>query len=120
MAGFSPVSTNLDPDPSNNAASYSTVVTGSYDPNDKPASTSTQASDELYFIDQDEWIDYTIRFQNTGTDTAFNVGDHGHAGFHIGSGKPAGGGHFASIPMGTGLRQRCGSTSMRSFCPTAM
>ncbi|MCB0771544.1 MAG: T9SS type A sorting domain-containing protein, partial [Flavobacteriales bacterium] len=26
-----------------------------------------------YFIDEDEWIDYTIRFQNTGTDTAFTV-----------------------------------------------
>src|SRR5690606_32416995 len=25
------------------------------------------------YIDQDEWIDYTIRFQNTGTDTAFTV-----------------------------------------------
>ncbi|HRO98795.1 MAG TPA: T9SS type A sorting domain-containing protein, partial [Flavobacteriales bacterium] len=30
-------------------------------------------SNALYFIDADEWIDYTIRFQNTGTDTAFNV-----------------------------------------------
>ena len=35
--------------------------------------TSTRASDALYFIGQDEWIDYTIRFQNTGTDTAFHV-----------------------------------------------
>ncbi|MCB9183969.1 MAG: T9SS type A sorting domain-containing protein [Flavobacteriales bacterium] len=72
-SGLTLTSSNLDLDPSNNVASYSTVVTGSYDPNDKLASTSTQASDELYFIDQDEWIDYTIRFQNTGTDTAFQV-----------------------------------------------
>ena len=26
-----------------------------------------------FFIDQDEWIDYVVRFQNTGTDTAFTV-----------------------------------------------
>ncbi|MBL7955649.1 MAG: T9SS type A sorting domain-containing protein [Flavobacteriales bacterium] len=43
------------------------VVVGSFDPNDKRAVTSSRASDDLYFIDADEWIDYTIRFQNTGT-----------------------------------------------------
>jgi uncharacterized repeat protein (TIGR01451 family) len=42
-------------------------VVGSYDPNDKRATTSSRASDDLYFIDDDAWIDYTIRFQNTGT-----------------------------------------------------
>jgi uncharacterized repeat protein (TIGR01451 family) len=26
-----------------------------------------------FFLAQDEWIDYTVRFQNTGTDTAFTV-----------------------------------------------
>ena len=57
----------------NNSAVHQRTVTGSYDPNDKLASTSSQLSDALYYIDQDEWIDYTIRFQNTGTDTAFNV-----------------------------------------------
>jgi uncharacterized repeat protein (TIGR01451 family) len=44
-------------------------VRGSYDPNDKqgPATiTPTQVADGKF-------IDYTIRFQNTGTDTAFNV-----------------------------------------------
>lgn len=25
------------------------------------------------FFNEDEWIDYTVRFQNTGTDTAFTV-----------------------------------------------
>ncbi len=63
---------NVDVLPDNNAAALTTVVTGSYDPNDKTARTSTQSS-ERYLIDTDEWIDYTIRFQNTGTDTAFNV-----------------------------------------------
>ncbi|MBL0126482.1 MAG: T9SS type A sorting domain-containing protein [Flavobacteriales bacterium] len=53
--------------------SVTQVVTGSIDPNDKVARTSSGWSDALYYIDQDEWIDYTIRFQNTGTDTAFTV-----------------------------------------------
>ncbi|MBK7384812.1 MAG: T9SS type A sorting domain-containing protein [Flavobacteriales bacterium] len=53
--------------------SVTQVVTGSFDPNDKIARTSSAWSDALYYIDQDEWIDYTIRFQNTGTDTAFTV-----------------------------------------------
>ncbi len=48
-------------------------ITAAYDPNDKTARTSTGWSNALYFIGQDEWMDYTIRFQNTGTDTAFNV-----------------------------------------------
>ena len=57
----------------NNAVTVAVVVTGSYDPNDKTARTSSGSSDTQYFIDEDEWIDYTIRFQNTGTDTAFKV-----------------------------------------------
>ena len=64
---------NADAVLANNSTSLATTVTGSYDPNDKTAHTSSGASDELYYIDQDEWIDYTIRFQNTGTDTAFNI-----------------------------------------------
>ncbi|MFZ1331196.1 MAG: T9SS type A sorting domain-containing protein [Flavobacteriales bacterium] len=67
------VTTNTDADPSNNTAISNQLVTGSYDPNDKVATTSSGASATQYFIDGDEWIDYTIRFQNTGTDTAFNV-----------------------------------------------
>ena len=68
VSSFSP-----DGDPLNNEAAVYTTVTGSYDPNDKVARTSTGASNALYFIDEDEWIDYVIRFQNTGTDTAFNI-----------------------------------------------
>ncbi len=64
---------NTDADFSNNTASTNMTVTGSYDPNDKLAQTSSALSREFYFIDADEWIDYTIRFQNTGTDTAFTV-----------------------------------------------
>ena len=61
--------TNTLPDanPANDVDVALDEVVGSYDPNDKRATTSTRASDELYFINEDEWIDYTIRFQNTGT-----------------------------------------------------
>jgi uncharacterized repeat protein (TIGR01451 family) len=61
-----------DGDLTNNSGTYALTVTGSYDPNDKLAVTSTGSS-ELWTIGEDEWIDYTIRFQNTGTDTAFHV-----------------------------------------------
>lgn len=44
----------------------STVV-GSFDPNDKKAVTSSRISEAHYIIGEDEWIEYTIRFQNTGT-----------------------------------------------------
>ena len=50
---------------------YCGVVTGSYDPNDKrgfPTGTVTQ-----HFILPNGQINYVIRFQNTGTDTAFTV-----------------------------------------------
>ncbi len=44
---------------------------GSFDPNDKQAQPiGIQAQ---HFIDENGEIDYTIRFQNTGTDTAFSV-----------------------------------------------
>lgn len=57
----------------NNHTATSVVVTGSYDPNDKIGRTSTDMAADIYFIDQDEWIDYTIRFQNTGTAAAETV-----------------------------------------------
>ena len=61
-----------DPLPANNTATDLRTITGSYDPNVKQATTST--GDTLHWnIGADEWIDYTIRFQNTGTDTAFHV-----------------------------------------------
>jgi uncharacterized repeat protein (TIGR01451 family) len=44
---------------------------GSYDPNDKQA--YPQGIGNQHFIDEKEELDYTIRFQNTGTDTAFTV-----------------------------------------------
>lgn len=44
---------------------------GAYDPNDKQAFPAG-VGDEHY-IEPDTWMDYLIRFQNTGTDTAFTV-----------------------------------------------
>jgi hypothetical protein len=44
---------------------------GSYDPNDKQGfPTGVTAA---HYIPLDQTIDYLIRFQNTGTDTAFNI-----------------------------------------------
>ncbi|MBK7384811.1 MAG: T9SS type A sorting domain-containing protein [Flavobacteriales bacterium] len=57
----------------NNMANPGGVIQGAYDPNDKRAFTSSGWSSDLYYIGQDEWIDYVIRFQNTGTDTSFTV-----------------------------------------------
>ena len=70
---FSVTGQGAEQNTSNNAASTWTVVTGSYDPNDKTAFTSSGQSTTEYYINQDEYIDYVIRFQNTGTDTAFTV-----------------------------------------------
>ncbi|MBL0357206.1 MAG: T9SS type A sorting domain-containing protein [Chitinophagaceae bacterium] len=52
------------------AASYSReIVRGSYDPNDKNATPQLSPLQ----VANGEYIDYSIRFQNTGTDTAFNI-----------------------------------------------
>jgi uncharacterized repeat protein (TIGR01451 family) len=66
------VSVQTDANLDNNTATIVRTVTGSYDPNDKLAKTST-GSTQFWDPSADEWIDYTIRFQNTGTDTAFHV-----------------------------------------------
>jgi uncharacterized repeat protein (TIGR01451 family) len=50
--------------------SYSDVVIGSYDPNDKTVSKKVLPSN---YIASEEEIIYTIRFQNTGTASAINV-----------------------------------------------
>lgn len=39
----------------------------------KEVRTSSQESSTQYFIGTDNYLDYTIQFQNTGTDTAFTV-----------------------------------------------
>ena len=52
----------------NNTATWTQEVTGSYDPNDKLV-----RPEGMYHFANDSILDYTIRFQNTGTDTAFTV-----------------------------------------------
>jgi uncharacterized repeat protein (TIGR01451 family) len=59
-----------DTTPLNNYASINQIVTGSYDPNDKsviPVMLTPQ------MVADKEDLTYTIRFQNTGTDTAFTI-----------------------------------------------
>lgn len=52
----------------NNTSTLQQTVVGSYDPNDKQVWPR-----DLYHIENDSVLDYTIQFQNTGTDTAFNI-----------------------------------------------
>lgn len=59
--------------PYNNQQTWVQVVTGSYDPNDKTTLTGENQFGGAIFSPQDSVIDYQIRFQNTGTDTAFTV-----------------------------------------------
>ncbi|MBK6700645.1 MAG: T9SS type A sorting domain-containing protein [Saprospiraceae bacterium] len=44
---------------------------GSFDPNDKTVLVNGKSTDFLY--EKDSILEYLIRFQNTGTDTAFNI-----------------------------------------------
>jgi uncharacterized repeat protein (TIGR01451 family) len=50
---------------------YCGVVTGSYDPNDKTGYPIGQTAQK--YIQPNQQLQYVIRFQNTGTDTAFTV-----------------------------------------------
>lgn len=74
MSGMATVTpTPADSDPSNDSYSITRTVVNSYDPNDKLTRTSSQSSDAFYFLDIDTYIDYTVRFQNTGTAEAINI-----------------------------------------------
>jgi uncharacterized repeat protein (TIGR01451 family) len=48
------------------------ITTASYDPNDKQVQPEGLTS-QYHFIDSTDILEYQIRFQNTGSDTAFNV-----------------------------------------------
>ncbi|MBI5538824.1 MAG: T9SS type A sorting domain-containing protein [Bacteroidia bacterium] len=60
-----------DDNPANNYSSDNRVVSGSWDPNDKAVSPSGVFPPAL--VAAGNYLNYTIRFQNTGTDTAFNI-----------------------------------------------
>jgi uncharacterized repeat protein (TIGR01451 family) len=57
--------------PSNNAASVSQIVIGSYDPNDKMEAHGEQILHSSFTTN--DYLTYTIRFENTGTASAINV-----------------------------------------------
>jgi uncharacterized repeat protein (TIGR01451 family) len=60
-----------DATPYNDTARLRQIIQGSYDPNDKTENLGGSISNQQ--VASGEYINYLIRFQNTGTDTAFNV-----------------------------------------------
>ena len=64
-------SNKADETPANNTSTINQIVTGSYDPNDKTENHGGRISTAQ--VANGEYLQYTIRFQNTGNDTAFNV-----------------------------------------------
>ena len=69
---FSVVGDGADAFPGNNELVLNTIIIGSYDPNDKQNRTGEDAFGGAIY-EQDTTMRYQIRFQNTGTDTAFTV-----------------------------------------------
>ncbi|MCB9182557.1 MAG: T9SS type A sorting domain-containing protein [Flavobacteriales bacterium] len=67
-ATITPITGDLVPE--DNSATTNNQVVGSFDPNDILVDPATI---DVVLLD-DAVLDYTIRFQNTGTDTAFTVG----------------------------------------------
>lgn len=59
-----------DANPSCNNSSWEVYTTGSFDPNDILVNKETITTTELSTA---PWLEYIIRFQNTGNDTAFTV-----------------------------------------------
>lgn len=61
-----------DATPANNTDTCQVLVVGSFDPNDKQVSPAGEGPEGNILATQQE-LKYTVRFQNTGTDTAFFV-----------------------------------------------
>lgn len=68
-ATITPVSGDIFP--INNAATETQTIIGSYDPNDKTEAHGPQILFSGY--NSNDYFDYTIRFENTGTANAINV-----------------------------------------------
>jgi hypothetical protein len=64
--------TGPDINSASNTYQYARLISGSYDPNDK-AVEPRGVGEEGRILYEDTTLRYTIRFQNTGTDTAFTV-----------------------------------------------
>jgi uncharacterized repeat protein (TIGR01451 family) len=60
-----------DSTPVNNRSDIKQTVTGSFDPNDKTESHGNGFEEQMLI--NGEYLNYVIRFQNTGNDTAFRV-----------------------------------------------
>lgn len=83
----------------NNTFTLNSTVIGSYDPNDKMVWPR-----EVYDLAIDSVLDYTIRFQNTGNDTAFTVviTDTLAATLDMGSFQPGAASHPCTITFKPG------------------
>ncbi|MBL0018254.1 MAG: PKD domain-containing protein [Bacteroidetes bacterium] len=57
----------------NNTFDNQRVVVGAWDPNDKRVFTPSGANADGDILQTDTILTYIVRFQNTGTDTAFNI-----------------------------------------------
>jgi uncharacterized repeat protein (TIGR01451 family) len=64
---------SIDVLPGNNRQEFDRIVIGSYDPNDKAVSLPSGANADGEIGMTDTTLIYRVRFQNTGTDTAFTV-----------------------------------------------
>lgn len=69
IAIITPVASDVTP--FDDTAILKQRVVGSYDPNDKVENNGGIIGSD--YISQGKYLNYTIHFQNTGTDTAFNV-----------------------------------------------
>lgn len=67
------IAADADSDADNDTYAYYGAVIGPYDPNDKLAFTSSRSFADMYVLGTDQFNDYTIRFQNTGTAPATQV-----------------------------------------------
>ncbi|MFD2561157.1 DUF7619 domain-containing protein [Aquimarina rubra] len=67
IASISPI--DLDQTQEDNVYSLEQIVVNSYDPNDKQVLQGT----EIFTEQTDEYLDYIVRFQNTGSASAINV-----------------------------------------------
>jgi hypothetical protein len=71
LAGSATITPLADDQPDNNTDDFARGIGGAYDPNDKTAFIEARTSGDYAL--EGETIEYLVRFQNTGTDTAFTV-----------------------------------------------
>jgi uncharacterized repeat protein (TIGR01451 family) len=60
-----------DQTPNDDTVILKQIVVGSYDPNDKYEKNEGRITSE--YVSSGDYLDYLVRFQNLGTDTAFNI-----------------------------------------------